>query len=358
MSKHIKDITGNKYGNLLVLEFAGTNKYRSSLWKCLCDCGNTKIISGSCLKNGDTKSCGCLKFFDLTGKKFGKLTVIRSLGRKDRQIVWECLCECGNKTEVISASIRDGSTKSCGCLRRKLFAGTRVNRLVLIKELEEKDGSGYHKWECLCDCGNTKIVSGKRLIGGFITSCGCMGWIDLTGQKFGKLMVIKPSKRGPRSTTRWLCKCDCGKDHVVDGTALRSGHIRSCGCLLRDEQYETIKRIAYSSHLFHAKERGYVSELVFEQYCGIASHPCVYCNAFSIRKNPKTKAEMNFNSVDRKDNEPYYTLENSQSVCFNCQEMKMDRTHKEFLDHIQAIHKKYEQIDIIRFRLWARPYTT
>ncbi len=339
MSKHIKDITGKKYGNLLVLKFAGTNKHRCSLWKCLCDCGKTKIVSSLCLKSGDTKSCGCLKFFDLTGQKFGKLTAIRSVRRKDRQIVWECLCECGNKTEVVSASIRDGSTKSCGCLRRKLFAGTRINRLVLIKELKEKDSSGYHKWECLCDCGNTKIINGKRLIDRFITSCGCMGWMDLTSQKFGKLTVIKPSKRGPRSITMWLCKCDCGNDHVADGVAIKNGHIRSCGCLLRDEQYETIKKIAYASHLTQAKDREYVSHLVFEEYCEIASKPCVYCNGFSKRKNRKTGAMLDFNSVDRRNNEPYYKLENSQSCCFICQEMKMDRTDKEFREHIEKIHK-------------------
>jgi len=59
MSKFI-DLTGQKFNKLNVLKIVGRAKNGRILWLCKCDCGNEKIVSGHDLKNGDTKSCGCL----------------------------------------------------------------------------------------------------------------------------------------------------------------------------------------------------------------------------------------------------------------------------------------------------------
>lgn len=56
----IKDLTGQRFGRLTVLEFKGVNKHHKSCWLCKCDCGNEKIIVGESLTRGLTKSCGCL----------------------------------------------------------------------------------------------------------------------------------------------------------------------------------------------------------------------------------------------------------------------------------------------------------
>lgn len=55
-----------------------------------------------------------------------------------------------------------------------------------------------------------------------------MKLIDLTGQKFGRLLVIK--LESSTSKTRWLCKCDCGNERIVHGTSLKKGTTVSCGC--------------------------------------------------------------------------------------------------------------------------------
>ena len=60
MNSKVKDITGEKFGKLTVIKFSHIKKYRSN-WECLCECGNTKIVATPNLRNGDTKSCGCLK---------------------------------------------------------------------------------------------------------------------------------------------------------------------------------------------------------------------------------------------------------------------------------------------------------
>lgn len=56
--KH-EDLTGKRYGNLVVVEFVEMAKFSKSIWKCQCDCGNVKNIKAEYLKNGSTKSCGC-----------------------------------------------------------------------------------------------------------------------------------------------------------------------------------------------------------------------------------------------------------------------------------------------------------
>lgn len=56
------DLTGQRFAYLLVQEFAGSNKRNESLWLCKCDCGNTKIVRGAKLKEGEVKSCGCMHY--------------------------------------------------------------------------------------------------------------------------------------------------------------------------------------------------------------------------------------------------------------------------------------------------------
>lgn len=59
MFGQVKDLTGNMYGKLTVLERAGSDKHRNAVWKCLCECGNIHYIDGRSLTTGHTKSCGC-----------------------------------------------------------------------------------------------------------------------------------------------------------------------------------------------------------------------------------------------------------------------------------------------------------
>jgi len=57
---------------------------------------------------------------------------------------------------------------------------------------------------------------------------------DITGQKFGRLTAIKPSRKSNSRATIWLCKCDCGQESEVRIDRLTSGETLSCGCLMRE----------------------------------------------------------------------------------------------------------------------------
>lgn len=109
------DETGNRYGRLTVLERAGSTTQGAAAWLCQCGCGEQVIVSGSHLRVGATKSCGCLRVKDEIGNRYGKLVVIEQAGSVAGQAVWLCQCDCGNQHVVIGGNLRRGNVKSCGC---------------------------------------------------------------------------------------------------------------------------------------------------------------------------------------------------------------------------------------------------
>lgn len=123
------DLTGMIFNRLAVIEYAGYKKDNSYVWRCLCSCGKEHFANSKHLKRGAVKSCGCLQYEpnkakgrpfkgeDLSGKQFGKLTVIRySYSDKHHHRRWECLCECGNTCYIETGSLNQGHNMSCGCM--------------------------------------------------------------------------------------------------------------------------------------------------------------------------------------------------------------------------------------------------
>jgi len=175
MGKPFKDLTGQRFGKLTVIKSVKKQKGSKIMWQCKCDCGNTKEVLAGSLISGGTKSCGCLYMKDITGQRFGRLVAIRPLpGRLDRVVVWECLCDCGNPVEVRSTNLRSGITRSCGCLAIDDLTGQRFGKLVVLHIREERDKRGLIWWMAKCDCGNTVAAQGHRLRAGKTKSCGCL----------------------------------------------------------------------------------------------------------------------------------------------------------------------------------------
>ena len=121
-------------------------------------------------------------------------------------------------------------------MRRIDLTGKRFGKLVVLEFYDNKWGGA--RWLCKCDCGSITIVSGSNLRYGHTTSCGCAKYRrfseDLTGRKFGKLTVLEFDRMGPRGRAYWKCRCDCN-DEVSNFISVRqdgliSGHTTSCGC--------------------------------------------------------------------------------------------------------------------------------
>lgn len=127
------------------------------------------------------------KFQDLTGLKFGRLTVLNKdeeATKKHHRTYWNCLCECGKNKSIAALSLKNGSTQSCGCLRNeKVFeavakdeTGHRYGKIAVLRMDTERSSDGKVKWICRCDCGNIKSISGADLRSGNTQSCGsCSG---------------------------------------------------------------------------------------------------------------------------------------------------------------------------------------
>lgn len=228
MGKFI-DLTGQKFGNLTVLNREGTKYGGAVAWKCLCKCGKEVIAAGNSLRTGHTKSCGCLNYNELKGRKFGKLTVIeRAVPKKPnkKHTFWKCKCECGNEIITSSNHLLTGHTRSCGCSHKELTGeknpsykhGKRNSRLYTIwagmkSRCLNKENNKYKNYGGrgikLCDEWtdkengfinfynwainngyNEKLTLDRRNVNGDYCPENCR-WLTLQEQNWNKINTIK-----------------------------------------------------------------------------------------------------------------------------------------------------------------------
>ncbi len=166
------------------------NSPKNVMWRVLCDCGMTKTVLAQNLRSGTSRSCGCLqrdrRSLHLTGKKFGRIKVIR-WHKKDKRgkYIWEYICDCGTSGFARGSDLVSGGTKSCGCLHtersskmcadRKLdLSGRRFGRLVAVRDSGKRHKKEGVFWECVCDCGGNRTTSASHLMRGTTRSCGCI----------------------------------------------------------------------------------------------------------------------------------------------------------------------------------------
>ena len=120
-----------------------------------------------------------MKKNELDGKTYGRLTVLRDDGSRTKsgRVLWLCKCSCGNKVHVQSQNLKNGRTKSCGCLndekkreRFKDLSGTETNNFKIIDRAYSKNQRVW--WNCICKhCGKSVILNNNLI--GHQTSCGC-----------------------------------------------------------------------------------------------------------------------------------------------------------------------------------------
>lgn len=161
------DISGLKFHRLTAIKYMGSPK-KTALWLFRCDCGNEKVLTGHAVRRSHkpTQSCGCLrdewlknqnnisprKVSDLTGMKFGQLTVIRFIGIDDRfsrkRALWECLCQCGKILNIRSDVIR--KRVSCGCWYRdeknpNCRTGKRIVHGYVVVYINDRNDDRWQK---------------------------------------------------------------------------------------------------------------------------------------------------------------------------------------------------------------------
>lgn len=233
----VNDLTGNRYGKLTVR----CPSEEHGKWVCDCDCGGESVVTKSNLVSGGTRTCGCSKRADLTGRRFGRLKVKEYVGKKNDKHTWRCICDCGNEVHHYTSTLTGGHAKSCGCSRRADMVGKRFGKLTVRSHAGSIRYKGATKgqgstWECSCDCGGSITVTTGRLNAGKATHCGCVpsNMKDISGQKFGMLTVVGRNGHIEYKNSRvtsWECECDCGTRIVLPKmTLLKDDERKSCGC--------------------------------------------------------------------------------------------------------------------------------
>ena len=160
---------------------------------------------------------------DLTGKRFNYLTVLerdyeaQAAHPKERIAWWKCRCEaCGQIKSFRSFVVKRSIT--CGCRKNP----DRKPREVKIKPKNKENFSG----------------------------------IDLSGQRFGHLVVLKWLGTFNKNS-RYLVRCDCGKEYVVYAQNLTQGGTTSCGCTKESHGEMKIKEILINNNISFTTQKSF-----------------------------------------------------------------------------------------------------
>lgn len=118
------DITGMTFGRLKVTGLSkNVTSRNTALWDCVCTCGNKVTKSASALRTANTRSCGCLAkeykekdIVNITGLRFGIMTVVGRDETRSGKTYLYCVCDCGNAISISSSYLKRKITRCCGCL--------------------------------------------------------------------------------------------------------------------------------------------------------------------------------------------------------------------------------------------------
>jgi hypothetical protein len=234
------------------------------------------------------------------GKRFGNLTALERDVQKGRY--WKCKCDCGNIKSIYVYDVVGGKTKSCGCTTFKQRFKTRINKLISI----------------------------------------------MVGKKFSKLTVLNFSCiRNGKSY--WKCKCDCDNEVIVSMNNLKSGAIKSCGCL-RTNKYKSGEaglRKIYLNYKKSAKKEGHKFELTLKEFKDITSKVCAYCGIEPLTVSATERSKKikiikytlyKYNGIDRIDSSKGYEKGNINPCCQWCNFIKRERSVEELKEHVNRIY--------------------
>lgn len=140
--------------------------------------------------------------------------------------------------------------------------GEKYGRLTVV-ELSHIGNKHKKYFKCLCECGNTSVVCGEKLKSGRIKSCGCIA-IERSvkvSEKYGRLTVVKYSHSDIYRNRVYECICECGNTTFVKGSRLKNGGTESCGCYSSEVHSELCKARILDKH------PRWLGGISFEPYC-------------------------------------------------------------------------------------------
>jgi hypothetical protein len=169
-------------------------------------------------------------------------------------------------------------------------------------------------------------------------------YIDLTGQRFGRLTVIEYNGSNKFGGSTWLCKCDCGNETIAASTNLKRKETHSCGCYfndtLRGAKGESNSHRVFLSYKNKAKKRNLNFEISEDEFRKITKENCFYCGEepSSIEKGENHYGIYVYNGIDRVDNSKGYITGNIVPCCGNCNFAKRKMNVPEFYKWIRKVY--------------------
>jgi len=184
--------------------------------------------------------------------------------------------------------------------------------------------------------------------------------IDLTGMRFGRLVVVERGPNVTKGKPSWVLRCDCGNTHIASSSNLKKGNVMSCGCLQRElsskrlkgmtkklEEGEAALNELYGRYRRTAEIRGLDFNLNKADFKDLVLADCHYCGAapnlqvFSDKKLQQRfhNGNLIYNGIDRKENTAGYVRGNMVTCCKTCNYAKHDKSYGEFLNYLDRLVK-------------------
>ena len=177
--------------------------------------------------------------------------------------------------------------------------------------------------------------------------------IDLAGQRFGNLTIIKKEGYTKHRNVRWLCICDCGGKTIASQGNLKQGHVKSCGCAFRTARIRQFKihpdgeaafNALYCSYKIAAKKHNLEWALTKREVSLLTQMPCYYCGQEPTQIFGKNRYNGSFlyNGIDRIESNHGYLNDNVVSCCGKCNFAKRKMSLEEFLALVNGIFHNYK----------------
>lgn len=166
---------------------------------------------------------------DITGMKFGKLTTLFRVKNKGDRVAWACKCDCGNYKIGTAHDLQNGHVNSCGCINIDDISGQCFGNITPLYPTKYREFNSV-VWFCQCNCGEYLYVSHKDLINGARVNCNNHFKNTILGNKYNHITPIAYCDT-KNNKSRFWCQCDCGKIFIAAGSDIKSGNTKSCGCI-------------------------------------------------------------------------------------------------------------------------------
>lgn len=214
--------TGTRFGRLsvqsLFIRIGGRNH-----WNCLCDCGNQKVVDEYSLKNGVTRSCGCFateskrsRFITHGHSKKGSTSTTYNswagMIQRTTNPKYRYYYNYGGR----GISVCDRWKNSFESFLKDMGECPPNKSLDRYPNNDGNYEPGNCRWATRKEQSDNRRVRKDHM--------------DLTGQKFHYLLVLEFSHY-LRSDAYWNCICDCGNTKTVSGQSLKRGETKACGCM-------------------------------------------------------------------------------------------------------------------------------